>query len=66
MMTFLCVISPGLVKKLISEGAVLLQQREDVTGGTIWLFDADSLSFDISDAVRRGDAFFSNSMSIAF
>lgn len=66
MMAMLCVTSPGLAKKLVAAGATLLQQRKDINGEFVWFFDADKLSFDISDAVNRGDAFFSSTMSIAF
>lgn len=66
MMAMLCVTSPGLAKKLVADGAVMLQQRRDVNGEFVWFFDATKLSFDIGDAVQRGDAFFSSTMSIAF
>ena len=66
MMAMLCVTSPGLAKQLVTEGALLLQQRRDVNGEFVWFFDANRLSFDIGDAVQRGDAFYSSTMSIAF
>lgn len=65
-MKYLCVLDVDLAGKLNLNGAHMLQKTKDVKGYHIWVFDANMIPFDISDAVQRGEAFFSTTMRIAF
>lgn len=65
-MTLLCVTNVDVAGKILLNGGIMLRKGQDVNGQFVWFFDADKLTFDIGDAVKRGDAFFSNTMSIAF
>ena len=65
-MNLLCVTNIDVAEKLCLNGAALLRKNIDVDGIYVWFFDADNIPVDIGDAVQRGEAFFSNTMSIAF
>ena len=65
-MDMLCVTNVDIAGKLCVNGAKLLRKNIDVNGIPVWFFDADNIPVDIGDAVQRGEAFFSNTMSIAF
>lgn len=65
-MDMLCVTSVDTAGKLCLNGARLLRKTIDVNGVHVWFFDANNIPIDIGDAVQRGEAFFSNTMSIAF
>lgn len=65
-MNMLCVTNVDVAGKLCLNGAKLLRKTIDVNGIPVWFFDANTIPVDIGDAVQRGEASFSNTMSIAF
>ena len=65
-MKYCCVLDVDLAGKLNLNGARMLRKTQDINGYHVWIFDADTIPFDIGDAVQRGEAYFSTTMSIVF
>ncbi len=63
---FLYVLDSDLRRTCAERGLKLIQTLKDINGRTIYVFDMNRLSFDISDEISAGRCYVSNRCTLSF